>query len=231
MKKCKLVMLLTIPIFVWQASSVFAFSGPTIILSDHELDAIYAGGLNFNFEGFLGSGNSGTENVGHNPAINNTAEQTSFVVNPNAPNVEIAKPGAPTAPAGPISPVSPAGPVDPADPASPSLPSSPAAPAAPASSTVPNPPMVVDAVINKNGSFEVAFQLNSGVTPRAFSQAGVFNALNVTDTAQQNLSAMVNVNAAGSIVPIQINLTVLMNSSIDHLSNFNQLDVSQLTAH
>jgi len=87
---------------------------------------------------------------------------------------------------------------------------------------------VLDVLATGNGNFQVAVGgSNGGVQPVPFTASGAaLNSLNVSDTAQQNLSAMVNVNAAGSVVPVQINLTVLMNSSVENLSNFNDLNLS-----
>jgi len=55
------------------------------------------------------------------------------------------------------------------------------------------------------------------------------NSITVGDSAQQGLTSMVNVNAAGSVVPVQINLTVLINSKVENLSSVNGLTLSNYT--
>ena len=51
------------------------------------------------------------------------------------------------------------------------------------------------------------------------------NIVNVSDYSQQYLSSLVNVNAAGSIVPVMLNITVNINSNIGTISNNNTLDL------
>lgn len=51
------------------------------------------------------------------------------------------------------------------------------------------------------------------------------NIVNVSDSSQQYLSSLVNVNAAGSIVPVMLNITVNINSNIGTISNNNTLDL------
>lgn len=51
------------------------------------------------------------------------------------------------------------------------------------------------------------------------------NVVIVDDFAQQYLSALVNVNAAGSVVPVLINITININSNVENLSNLNSIDL------
>ncbi|KKS44743.1 MAG: hypothetical protein UV05_C0001G0003 [candidate division CPR1 bacterium GW2011_GWA2_42_17] len=55
------------------------------------------------------------------------------------------------------------------------------------------------------------------------------NVLNISELSQQHLKAFVNINAAGSIVPVQVNFVVLMNSTIQNLNNNNTLDIQNIT--
>ena len=55
---------------------------------------------------------------------------------------------------------------------------------------------------------------------------GGLNVVNVRDSSQTFLSALVNVNSAGSVVPVQINLTIIMNSQVQNLTNNNALELS-----
>lgn len=56
--------------------------------------------------------------------------------------------------------------------------------------------------------------------------SGGINIVDVGDQSQQNLSALVNVNAAGSVVPVMVNLTIIINSNVQSLSNLNDLNIS-----
>lgn len=66
---------------------------------------------------------------------------------------------------------------------------------------------------------------NSGITVSPAGN-GSYNVVIVDDLAQQNLSSMVNVNAAGSVVPVLINITININSTVESISNQNSLDLS-----
>jgi hypothetical protein len=55
------------------------------------------------------------------------------------------------------------------------------------------------------------------------------NVVAVDDTAQQYLSSLVNVNAAGSIVPVLINIVIDMNSKVEELSNTNRIDLHTIS--
>jgi len=61
------------------------------------------------------------------------------------------------------------------------------------------------------------------------STSGV-NVVVVDKTAQQYLSSLVNVNAAGSIVPVMINIVININSTVSNISNANNLDLSSYSA-
>ena len=91
--------------------------------------------------------------------------------------------------------------------------------------------MTFDVIASQSGGdFSVAVSdktvaASDGSSP-IFSLSSGTNNLNVSETAQQNLEALVNVNAAGSVVPIQLNLTVLINSSVENLNASNTMDLS-----
>jgi len=53
------------------------------------------------------------------------------------------------------------------------------------------------------------------------------NTVIVAAQAQQHLSALVNVNAAGSVVPVLLNLVININSKIQEISNENHLNLDQ----
>jgi len=110
-------------------------------------------------------------------------------------------------------------------PKAPSLPNAPQMPAAPA--------LRLDVVAGQQGGkFAVAVSDQSPTYAAAgtplFTAAspGAQNYLSVTETAQQNLSALVNINSAGSVVPVQLNLTVLVNSNVENLNLSNQLNLN-----
>lgn len=67
---------------------------------------------------------------------------------------------------------------------------------------------------------------DGGINPVAFSTGNTaLNHIDISGAAQSNLRAMVNVNAAGSVVPVMINLTVIMGNNFGNISNFNGLDL------
>lgn len=51
------------------------------------------------------------------------------------------------------------------------------------------------------------------------------NSVVVSDLSQQNLSALVNVNAAGSVVPVLLNITININSTVGSVQNNNNLNL------
>jgi hypothetical protein len=77
-------------------------------------------------------------------------------------------------------------------------------------------PFVSGTEINLNvGGETMTFQpLSSGT-----------NVVNISDSSQQFLSSLVNVNAAGSIVPIQINIVINIDSAVQSIANTNNLDL------
>lgn len=62
-------------------------------------------------------------------------------------------------------------------------------------------------------------------TPNIMPNGGA-NIVVIDDLAQQHLASFVNVNAAGSIVPVLLNITININSTVDNLSNVNTVDLS-----
>jgi len=257
-------------------------------MSDYELDQVHAGGLNLDFDKFLGSFSSASDTVSKGGVADTAAALSKpIVVDNNGKKVQIVEikspslpkmPTAPTAPKGlnaslkqdepevpltlamipeiassavehatanvssiPTAPVSVATNVPDVtaevnsvsnNAASVVSPVSPVAPTAPQAPTA--PAMRFDVVAGQNnGKFAVAVSDQSVGVPGAplftASSPGSQNFLNVTDTAQQNLEALVNVNAAGSIVPVQLNLMVLINSNVGNLSVSNQLDLNSFS--
>jgi hypothetical protein len=60
----------------------------------------------------------------------------------------------------------------------------------------------------------------------AAASNGDNNVVMIQDSSQQYLSSLVNINAAGSVVPVQLNITVNINSTIENLTNSNKLELS-----
>jgi len=131
----------------------------------------------------------------------------------------------------PTTPSTPDPVVEPTLPVQPTQPTQPAQPTQPTEPTQPTSPMTFDVIASQSGGdFSVAVSdktvaASDGSSP-IFSLSSGTNNLNVSETAQQNLEALVNVNAAGSVVPIQLNLTVLINSSVENLNASNTMDLS-----
>jgi hypothetical protein len=89
-------------------------------------------------------------------------------------------------------------------------------------------PIGVTGVTTSDGRIGVlAFESIGEIVPTNV-ESMTMNSINVSDTAQQYLSAMNNVNAAGSTVLIQQNLVILINSTVENLNNSNALDMSSL---
>lgn len=68
-------------------------------------------------------------------------------------------------------------------------------------------------------------QFNPGVYSVSPNGTTGNNVVVVDALAQQNLSALVNVNAAGSVVPVLLNITININSTVGDISNTNNLDL------
>lgn len=64
----------------------------------------------------------------------------------------------------------------------------------------------------------------SEVTPPAGQPSGAQNLVYVGNTAQQYLSSLINVNAAGSVVPILVNFVININSTVQNIQNTNKLN-------
>ncbi|MDD5730343.1 MAG: hypothetical protein PHN57_04380 [Candidatus Omnitrophica bacterium] len=64
------------------------------------------------------------------------------------------------------------------------------------------------------------------VQTTAVGNLGGANTVVIGNNSQQYLSSLVNVNAAGSIVPVLLNLVININSSVNKVSNSNNLDFS-----
>ena len=88
----------------------------------------------------------------------------------------------------------------------------------------------VDAVVDlKSGTVDVKISedaLQSETLKALSSGNSTFNSVDVSETAQQNLNALINVNAAGSIVPVQLNLVVLNNSTVGEIVTNNVLNLN-----
>ena len=68
-------------------------------------------------------------------------------------------------------------------------------------------------------------QFNPGIYSVSPNGTSGNNIVVIDALAQQNLSALVNVNAAGSIVPVLLNITININSTVGNISNTNNLDL------
>lgn len=155
-------------------------------------------------------------------------------VGPSAPVNVLMTPNSPEGTVTPIGPLAladkPNGPVAPVNPSAPSSPSAPAAPAQPA--------VILDVIGNGNGKIYSASATpgraaaNSEMGSYSFAPAASTgtNVVDISGAAQQQFGGIVNVNAAGSIVPVQINLTVLINSTVQNLESVNTLNMSNYTA-
>lgn len=125
----------------------------------------------------------------------------------------------PTLPVNPTAPMNPTTPNKPAEPVGPSQPQN----------------NEVNIIASTDGTnLEVAVENLSalGESPaEAFNASSLSgqNVLNISELSQQHLKAFVNINAAGSIVPVQVNFVVLMNSTIQNLNNNNTLDIQNIT--
>jgi hypothetical protein len=82
-----------------------------------------------------------------------------------------------------------------------------------------------DSSISQELGLSESSQANSGITVSPVGN-GSYNVVVVDDLAQQNLSSLVNVNAAGSVVPILLNITININSTVESISNQNSLDLN-----
>ncbi len=247
-----------------------AGAGQAVILTDAELDRIYAGGLNLGFDRSLGnpgafltaSHGNGTNALKDKPIalLTNTGKLQFFHVNapkgpnaptspaipdapPNAPDqINIpAVPGVPNTPNPPDVTALPDIPETPTSTHTPDIPGVPdpvfslSTPDAPNSATPPNTPtapniplppapVVTDAFVSRDGKFGIVAYESMGSPQNTGYSAADVNLLNVSETAQQYLSAINNVNAAGSTILIQQNLVVLINSNIQNLNNVNDLN-------
>lgn len=315
--------------------SALSFAGESRILSDYELDQIHAGGLNLDFDSFLGSFTSTSDTVSKGGVSDMTAGLSSPIVVNSAGSkvqiVEIKTPKVPTMATVPNAPTAPKAPNASSLPEVPSVPETPTVPevnlalatipeatmsVVPDSTVVdmsllavstatsdlnnipqtpvvtavfrmpqvrsqlPRRPMVSDVTVlaapdvssaaklsentvtpnvptmptaptaptapgvrfdvvagQNNGKFSVAVSDQSATSVAAgtpiftASSPGSQNYLNVTDTAQQNLEALININSAGSVIPVQLNLTVLINSNVGTMNLSNNLDLSSFATY
>ncbi len=222
-----LTLLLTNSIFI-SAKGGDLFAAEARQLQDDELDIVYAEGLSFNYSGIVGKATEMINN-GLAPVNKLTAQGTISggantkagpVVNP------VVSPVAPTAPVVPGGEITVAGdnsaqepltqPVlTPAD--NGNLPSATQI-AENAGSVIEENPLQIDVTVGNSGSNNLG---EAGVL-----NPGTNNVVMVTDSSQQNLSSLVNINAAGSIVPVLINIVININSKVDNLANNNNLDLS-----
>lgn len=92
-----------------------------------------------------------------------------------------------------------------------------------------NDPFVLDAIVTGNN---VAFKTNSensentDILKQLALGNNTLNSVSVEDSSQQNLSSLVNINAAGSVVPVQLNLTIIMNSTVGNVESNNNLNLN-----
>lgn len=77
------------------------------------------------------------------------------------------------------------------------------------------------------GAPETTFSVDISPQNSSFpvTQSGSNNVF-VGDQSQQYLSSLVNVNAAGSVVPVLLNIVVNINSKIENMSSVNNVDLS-----
>ncbi len=98
-------------------------------------------------------------------------------------------------------------------------------------------PIQMDLILDKDQNGNVGLTLDSPLPdiPGTYLPGGYnilpsgnsgTNIVIVDDLAQQNLSSFVNVNSAGSIVPVMINIIININSTVENVSGTNNLDFS-----
>lgn len=177
-------------------------------------------------------------NVPNVPTAPSSVDAPFAPISPVAPVAPVTPsfPDAPTAPAtvelpsAPVSPTLPTLPDAPFQPLAPESPVAPVSPTAPVAPQLPVAPIVSDAYTSSNGKFGVVAFESLGNLKSVGLNSNDVNTLNVSETAQQYLSSINNVNAAGSTVLIQQNLVVLINSTVQNLNNANDLNLGNLIA-
>ncbi|MCM8775676.1 MAG: hypothetical protein NC930_04925 [Candidatus Omnitrophica bacterium] len=97
--------------------------------------------------------------------------------------------------------------VVPKAPSAPKIPTAPTSPQAPPTPTTPAVPTV-------------------NTTSNAVNNNGSSNTVIVSHNAQQFLSSLINVNAAGSMIPIMMNLMINIKSTVTHAINVNTLNMT-----
>ncbi|MBF0330506.1 MAG: hypothetical protein HQL17_01110 [Candidatus Omnitrophica bacterium] len=210
-------------------TSAGASGSMAVVLTDAQLDAISAGGLNLTFDSMLGSINAATESATSSAIASlNPANYGAKVYGGSNPAFKVV-----------IVPATPATPLTTASVLAPQVPSVQAAAAAPdtdatspvsdfSAAAVDVPQKSVDFVASLDDQGHVGLISNSEAIPVEFSTInGNINSIVLSDMAQQNMSSFVSVNAAGSIVPVQINFTVLINSTVQSITNNNTLSINQ----
>ena len=60
----------------------------------------------------------------------------------------------------------------------------------------------------------------------AASTNGNVNVIQMTDQAQQGMSSLINVNAAGSIVPVLMNFNIIIDSTVGTINSSNGLNIN-----
>jgi hypothetical protein len=200
-----LTLLLTNSIFI-SAKGGELFAAEAKQLKDEELDIVYAEGISFNYEGIVGKAND---------LINNAFNKPNKLTSQGTINFANTKGGSVANPSGTSQTVNPAllalannG----------ELPSA-TQMAENGGAIIEDNPLQLDVTLGSpvGGSLGGPGVVSSGTTS---------NVVMVSDSSQQNLSSLVNVNAAGSIVPVLINIVININSQVDKLENSNNLDLS-----
>jgi hypothetical protein len=102
-------------------------------------------------------------------------------------------------------------------------------------------PSVVSSTKSTNIGTNTTESVTPSSTPQVSSQAisvqapaavnSGMNMVVVGSQSQQYLSSLVNVNAAGSIVPVLLNLVININSSVGNLTNVNKLNLTDYSRY
>ena len=85
----------------------------------------------------------------------------------------------------------------------------------------------LDVSVNNNADPSKLFESTS--FSAASSAGSGQNTVNVTEASQAGLRAMVNINAAGSTVPVLLNLTIITGDNYGNITNSNDLNLSNYT--
>jgi|GEM_PF-2099001 len=213
------------------------FASQAQVLSDDELDQVHAEGIFFDFNVSFGNID---DLIGKTSQSTTPSSSQNAVQQTGSSNVTIISPTQPLTPAQPTAPTPVSTQNTAATPASQDT-SAAALTANTAATVIPTDipgGSIAQNVIQTGVSISDPSNYTTNaamptVTPTgtqtlvdiAPTGSNTVNSVVVSDLSQQNLSALVNVNAAGSVVPILLNITININSTVGSVQNNNSLDL------